>query len=67
VVTVDGEAVALDRYEALYVPMGAREVLFHGEGARFYLLSVPAHKAYAMRKLTLEGQSAGTRYAGDGE
>jgi len=55
VVTVDGEAVALDRYEALYVPMGAREVLFHGEGARFYLLSVPAHKAYAMRKLTLEG------------
>ncbi|NIJ32167.1 5-dehydro-4-deoxy-D-glucuronate isomerase [Sphingomonas oligoaromativorans] len=54
-VTVDGEAIALDRYEALYVPMGSREVLFAGEGARFYLLSVPAHRACPLRKLTLAG------------
>ncbi len=54
-VTVDGETVALDRYEALYVPMGSRDVVFAGEGARFYLLSVPAHKAFTMRKLTLDG------------
>jgi 4-deoxy-L-threo-5-hexosulose-uronate ketol-isomerase len=54
-VTVDGEVIALDRYEALYVPMGSKQVLFTGEGARFYLLSVPAHIAYPLRKLTLDG------------
>lgn len=53
IVTVDGEQIALDRHEALYVPMGSKEVLFAGEGARFYLLSVPAHLAYPRRKLTL--------------
>ncbi len=54
-VTIDGEGVALGRHEALYVPMGSKEVLFAGEGARFYLLSVPAHRSYPMRKLTLDG------------
>lgn len=54
-VSVDGERVALDRFEALYVPMGSKDVTFEGDGARFYLLSVPAHRAYAMRKLTLDG------------
>jgi 4-deoxy-L-threo-5-hexosulose-uronate ketol-isomerase len=53
VVTVDGEAIALDRFEALYVPMGSREVLFAGAGARFYLLSVPAQIAHPLRRLTL--------------
>jgi 4-deoxy-L-threo-5-hexosulose-uronate ketol-isomerase len=54
IVTVDGEEIALDRYEALYVPMGSRDVSFTGEGARFYLLSVPAHRACPLRKLTLD-------------
>jgi 4-deoxy-L-threo-5-hexosulose-uronate ketol-isomerase len=51
-VTVDGQATEIAKYEALYVPMGSQEVTFAGEGARFYLLSVPAHKALPLRKLT---------------
>jgi 4-deoxy-L-threo-5-hexosulose-uronate ketol-isomerase len=52
VVTVDGVAMEVGKYEALYVPMGSQEVTFAGEGARFYLLSVPAHRAFPLRKLT---------------
>lgn len=53
VVTVDGQAFPLARYEALYVPMGSTDVTFAGDGARYYLLSVPAHAAYPLRKVTL--------------
>lgn len=53
-VTVDGEVIALSRHEALYVPMGSNDVSFAGEGARFYLLSVPAHKAFPLRRMTLD-------------
>jgi 4-deoxy-L-threo-5-hexosulose-uronate ketol-isomerase len=52
-VMVDGETVVLEKYDALYVPMGTTDVRFSGEGARFYLLSVPAHRALPMRKMTL--------------
>ncbi len=52
-VTVDGQAFELARYEALYVPMGTNDVTFDGDGARFYLLSVPAHAAFPLRKVTL--------------
>lgn len=52
-VTVDGEPFVLAKCGALYVPMGSREVTFAGQGARFYLLSVPAHRAFPVRKLTL--------------
>jgi 4-deoxy-L-threo-5-hexosulose-uronate ketol-isomerase len=52
-VTVDGQAFPLARHEALYVPMGTTDVSFDGEGARYYLLSVPAHAAYPLRKVTL--------------
>ena len=51
-VEVDGQPMRLAKYEALYVPMGSSEVLFSGEGARFYLLSVPAHAAFPLRKIT---------------
>jgi 4-deoxy-L-threo-5-hexosulose-uronate ketol-isomerase len=51
-VEVDGQPICLAKYEALYVPMGSIEVLFSGEGARFYLLSVPAHAAFPLRKIT---------------
>jgi 4-deoxy-L-threo-5-hexosulose-uronate ketol-isomerase len=51
-VQVDGQPVRLAKYEALYVPMGSREVSFSGDGARFYLLSVPAHAAFPLRKIT---------------
>ena len=56
-VTADGETVTLGKYETLYVPMGTAEVSFAGESARFYLLSVPAHRAFPMRKLTLADAS----------
>ena len=52
-VLVDGETILLEKYDALYVPMGKADVRFSGEGARFYLLSVPAHRALPMRKMTL--------------
>jgi 4-deoxy-L-threo-5-hexosulose-uronate ketol-isomerase len=52
-VTLDGETIALHKYESLYVPMGTADVVFAGEGARFYLLSVPAHRAFPTRKMTL--------------
>jgi 4-deoxy-L-threo-5-hexosulose-uronate ketol-isomerase len=53
-VIVDGTSITLDRYDALYVPMGTQEVRFSGEGARFYLLSVPAHAAFPLRRVTLD-------------
>jgi 4-deoxy-L-threo-5-hexosulose-uronate ketol-isomerase len=53
-VMVDGATFTLAKYETLYVPMGSVDVSFAGEGARFYLLSVPAHRAFPMRKLTRE-------------
>ncbi|MDP1027553.1 5-dehydro-4-deoxy-D-glucuronate isomerase [Sphingomonas sp. KR1UV-12] len=53
-VTVDGERIELAPYEALYVPMGSQDVDFAGQGARFYLLSVPAHAAFPLRKVTLD-------------
>ncbi|KQN90212.1 5-keto-4-deoxyuronate isomerase [Sphingomonas sp. Leaf231] len=52
-VMVDGQVFDLARYEALYVPMGSVDVTFAGEGARYYLLSVPAHTAFPLRKVTL--------------
>lgn len=52
-VTVDGKVTMLAKYEALYVPMGSNDVEFAGEGARFYLLSVPAHAPFPLQKVTL--------------
>lgn len=52
VVTVDGEAIDLAKYEALYVPKGSRSVTFAGDIARFYLLSTPAHTDFPLRKIT---------------
>jgi len=56
-VTVDGETVTLAKYETLYVPMGTADVGFSGDDARFYLLSVPAHRTFPMRKLALADAS----------
>ena len=57
-VTVDGETHELDNKDCLYVGMGASEVIFLGEGARFYLVSCPAHKACPTRKLSIAGANA---------
>jgi 4-deoxy-L-threo-5-hexosulose-uronate ketol-isomerase len=52
-VTVDGERFDLGKKDCLYVAMGAKDVVFSGEGARFYLVSCPAHKACQTRKLSI--------------
>jgi 4-deoxy-L-threo-5-hexosulose-uronate ketol-isomerase len=52
-VTVDGEVFTLGNKDCLYVTMGAADVQFSGEGARFYLASCPAHKAFTTRKLSI--------------
>ncbi len=57
-VTVDGEAFTLGNKDCLYVTMGAREVTFAGEGARYYLASCPAHKAFTTRKLGIADANA---------
>ncbi|MES2156160.1 MAG: 5-dehydro-4-deoxy-D-glucuronate isomerase [Pseudomonadota bacterium] len=52
-VTVDGEAFTLGNKDCLYVTMGAKDVAFAGAGARFYLASCPAHKAFTTRLISL--------------
>jgi len=52
-VTVDGERFELGSKDCLYVTMGAKDVVFSGAGARFYLASCPAHKAFTTRKLSI--------------
>jgi 4-deoxy-L-threo-5-hexosulose-uronate ketol-isomerase len=58
IVTVDGETFALGNKDCLYVTMGAKDVQFAGDGARFYLASCPAHKAFTTRKLGIADANA---------
>ena len=53
VVTVDGERFSLSNKDCLYVTMGAADVQFSGDGARFYLVSCPAHQGFKTRKLSI--------------
>jgi 4-deoxy-L-threo-5-hexosulose-uronate ketol-isomerase len=57
-VTVDGESFTLGNKDCLYVTMGAKDVTFAGEGARYYLASCPAHKAFTTRKLGIADANA---------
>lgn len=57
-VSVDGETFALGNKDCLYVTMGAKDVQFSGDGARFYLASCPAHKAFTTRKLGIADANA---------
>ena len=52
-VMVDGERFELGNKDCLFVTMGAKDVIFSSEGARFYLISCPAHKAFQTRKLSI--------------
>ncbi|MDP3907955.1 5-dehydro-4-deoxy-D-glucuronate isomerase [Novosphingobium sp.] len=52
-ITVDGQRFEMGNKECLYIPMGSQDVTFEGAGARFYLASVPAHKACPVRHITL--------------
>ena len=57
-VTVDGESFTLGNKDCLYVTMGAKDVSFAGQGARYYLASCPAHKAFTTRKLGIADANA---------
>jgi 4-deoxy-L-threo-5-hexosulose-uronate ketol-isomerase len=57
-ITVDGESYELGNKDCLYVTMGAKEVTFAGEGAKFYLASCPAHKEFRTRKLSIAEANA---------
>ena len=57
-ITVDGERFELGGKDCLYVTMGAKDVIFSGQGARFYLASCPAHKGFATRKLSIAEANA---------
>lgn len=52
-ITVDGQRFELANKECLYIPMGSTDVSFEGQGARFYLASLPAHKACPIKHVTL--------------
>ncbi|MES2748123.1 MAG: 5-dehydro-4-deoxy-D-glucuronate isomerase [Bacteroidota bacterium] len=54
-VSVDGEVFALDKKEALYIGMGAKEVIFSStseQPALFYINSAPAHAHFPNKKVT---------------
>jgi 4-deoxy-L-threo-5-hexosulose-uronate ketol-isomerase len=53
-ITVDGTRYEMGNKECLYVPMGSVDVTFEGAEARFYIASLPAHKAFPIKKITLE-------------
>jgi 4-deoxy-L-threo-5-hexosulose-uronate ketol-isomerase len=57
-IVIDGETFKLGTYDGLYISMGTRDVLFksndHGEPAKFYFNSSPAHRAFKTRIITLE-------------
>ena len=53
-VTVDGQAFAMGNKECLYVPMGSADVSFAGQGARYYIASLPAHKVCPIKHITLD-------------
>jgi len=57
-VTVDGERFELGHMDCVYVTLGAKDVVFSGAGARFYLASCPAHKAFKTRKLSISEANA---------
>ena len=53
-ITVDGQRFEMKNKECLYIPMGSKDVTFEGDGARFYLASLPAHKVCPIKHITLD-------------
>ena len=60
-VEVDGQTVALDTQEGLYIGKGARDVSFSSDDAsnpaKFYANSAPAHASFPLKKVTIEESS----------
>jgi len=56
-VAVDGQAFDLAPKDALYVPMGSKDVTFEGhsgQAAKFYLVSTPAHARFEVVHLSID-------------
>src|SRR3546814_8248540 len=53
-ISVDGQRFEMKNKECLYIPMGSKDVTFEGDGARFYLASLPAHKICPIKHVTLD-------------
>jgi 4-deoxy-L-threo-5-hexosulose-uronate ketol-isomerase len=64
-ISVDGTDHAIGPRDMLYIGMGAEDVRFGGDGARYYLLSAPAHASYPTR--LLQQSSAKKLEMGSGE
>ena len=54
-ITVDGAAHAVGPRDMLYVGMGSKDVRFSGAGAKYYLLSAPAHASHPTTLLQQSG------------
>lgn len=54
-ISVDSTDHAVGPRDMLYVGMGAKDVRFAGEGAKFYLLSAPAHASHPTTLLQKSG------------
>ncbi len=52
-ITVDGVETTLDKHDCLYIPMGSGDISFAGQDARYYLVSLPAHKACELKKISV--------------
>lgn len=53
-ITVDGQRFEMGNKQCLYIPMGSVDISFEGDGARYYLVSLPAHKACPIKHITLD-------------
>ena len=57
-VEVDGSSYTLGHKDALYIGMGAKEVIFKSEDetqpAQYYINSAPAHKSFPTKKVSLQ-------------
>lgn len=54
VINAGGKSYELDRCDALYAGMGTDGVSFSGRGAKFYILSCPAHAPHPTTLVTLD-------------
>ena len=54
-ISVDGVDHAVGSRDMLYIGMGARDVRFAGNGAKYYLLSAPAHASHPTTLLQQSG------------
>ena len=59
-ITIDGKKFEVGHKEAMYIGMGAKDIVFESEDpskpAKFYLNSAPAHMTYPTKLIKLEGE-----------